>query len=180
MDRSLTKRLKGVGVYKLDFSILSGKDLEILKSDNTNFNILQCNDDVLKVIGKLAGYTFNETKQAVLAYAQGVNGSLDDQIMVDSEETFMDFVSDEKNQLVEDKIGLEELRGTLIQFMSWLKPREAKVLIERYGLYDGRAKTLEEVGRLFGVTRERIRQIEAKSLKRLRLKLKGKTYNDII
>ena len=60
------------------------------------------------------------------------------------------------------------LREQLNDIMKTLTPREAKVLRLRFGLDDGKARTLEEVGKTFHVTRERIRQIEAKALRKLR------------
>jgi len=61
-----------------------------------------------------------------------------------------------------------------------LTPREQKVLILRFGLEDGRSRTLEEVGREFDVTRERIRQIEAKALRKLRHPSRSKKLKDYL
>ena len=62
--------------------------------------------------------------------------------------------------------------------MNTLTPREAKVLKLRFGLEDGKSRTLEEVGREFNVTRERIRQIEAKALRKLRHPSRSKKLRD--
>ena len=64
--------------------------------------------------------------------------------------------------------------------MSTLTPREAKVLKLRFGLEDGKPRTLEEVGQMFGVTRERIRQIEAKALRKLRHPSRSKKLKDYL
>jgi len=63
---------------------------------------------------------------------------------------------------------------------SSLTPREQKVLVLRFGLEDGRSRTLEEVGREFAVTRERIRQIEAKALRKLRHPSRSKKLKDYL
>ncbi len=64
--------------------------------------------------------------------------------------------------------------------LSSLTPREQKVLVLRFGLDDGRSRTLEEVGREFNVTRERIRQIEAKALRKLRHPSRSKKLKDYL
>jgi RNA polymerase primary sigma factor len=64
--------------------------------------------------------------------------------------------------------------------LSSLTPRERKVLELRFGLEDGRSRTLEEVGREFSVTRERIRQIEAKALRKLRHPTRSKKLKDYL
>ena len=72
---------------------------------------------------------------------------------------------------------LEEL---VMDVLSSLTPRERKVLELRFGLEDGRSRTLEEVGREFNVTRERIRQIEAKALRKLRHPTRSKKLRDYL
>ncbi|TSC54127.1 MAG: RNA polymerase primary sigma factor [Microgenomates group bacterium LiPW_31] len=81
---------------------------------------------------------------------------------------FGDFVEDEKIFPPLDAVTEEILKNQLNEIISSLTPREEGVLRRRFGLYDGRVWTLEEVGQEFGVTRERIRQIEKKALNRLR------------
>ena len=68
----------------------------------------------------------------------------------------------------EDEVAKNLLREDLENVLDTLSPRERDVLRLRYGLDDGRMKTLEEIGQIFNVTRERIRQIEAKALRKLR------------
>ena len=70
------------------------------------------------------------------------------------------------------------MKEQLAEVMNTLTPREAKVLKLRFGLEDGRARTLEEVGKEFEVTRERIRQIEAKALRKLRHPSRSKRLRD--
>ena len=72
------------------------------------------------------------------------------------------------------------LKEQLVDVLSTLTDREQKVLKLRYGLGDGRARTLEEVGREFDVTRERIRQIEAKALRKLRHPTRSKKLKDYL
>ena len=79
-----------------------------------------------------------------------------------------DFIQDDDSPSPQDAASYTMLREQLEEVMKTLTPREAKVLRLRFGLDDGKARTLEEVGKQFNVTRERIRQIEAKALRKLR------------
>ena len=72
------------------------------------------------------------------------------------------------------------LKEHLLEVLSTLTPRENEVIRKRYGLDDARTKTLEDVGREFNVTRERIRQIEAKALRKLRHPNRTKKLKDYI
>ena len=89
-----------------------------------------------------------------------------------------DFIEDDDSPAPQDAAAYTMLKEQLEEVMSTLTPREAKVLKLRFGLEDGKARTLEEVGREFMVTRERIRQIEAKALRKLRHPSRSKKLKD--
>ncbi len=89
-----------------------------------------------------------------------------------------DFIPDEDSPAPQDSAAYTLLKEQLDDVMGTLTPREAKVLRLRFGLEDGKARTLEEVGKEFEVTRERIRQIEAKALRKLRHPSRSKKLRD--
>ena len=91
-----------------------------------------------------------------------------------------DFIEDEQAASPTDVVSFSMLKEQLIGVLDTLTPREEKVLRLRYGLDDGRPRTLEEVGKEFNVTRERIRQIEAKALRKLRHPTRSKRLRDFI
>ncbi len=89
-----------------------------------------------------------------------------------------DFIQDDDSPAPQDSAAYTLLKEQLEEVMNTLTPREAKVLKLRFGLEDGKARTLEEVGKEFEVTRERIRQIEAKALRKLRHPSRSKKLRD--
>ena len=89
-----------------------------------------------------------------------------------------DFIQDDDSPAPQDAAAYTMLKEQLEEVMGTLTPREAKVLKLRFGLEDGKARTLEEVGKEFDVTRERIRQIEAKALRKLRHPSRSKKLKD--
>ena len=89
-----------------------------------------------------------------------------------------DFIQDEDSPAPQDSAAHTLLKEQLEEVMNTLTPREAMVLKLRFGLEDGKARTLEEVGKQFDVTRERIRQIEAKALRKLRHPSRSKKLRD--
>lgn len=91
-----------------------------------------------------------------------------------------DFIPDEDVLAPAEAATFTMLREQLIEVLDSLTPREQKVLRLRFGLDDGRARTLEEVGKEFEVTRERIRQIEAKALRKLRHPSRSKKLKDFL
>jgi len=91
-----------------------------------------------------------------------------------------DFIPDEDAPAPAEAAAFSLLREQLVEVLDTLTPREQKVLRLRFGLDDGRARTLEEVGKKFDVTRERIRQIEAKALRKLRHPSRSKKLKDYL
>ncbi|AUG57789.1 MAG TPA: RNA polymerase sigma factor RpoD [Ruminiclostridium sp.] len=91
-----------------------------------------------------------------------------------------DFIPDDDVPAPADAAAFTLLKEQLIDVLDTLTPREEKVLRLRFGLDDGRARTLEEVGKEFNVTRERIRQIEAKALRKLRHPSRSKKLKDYL
>ncbi|MCD8100605.1 MAG: RNA polymerase sigma factor RpoD [Oscillospiraceae bacterium] len=91
-----------------------------------------------------------------------------------------DFIPDEDASEPSEAASFTLLREQLVEVLATLTPREEKVLRLRFGLDDGRTRTLEEVGREFNVTRERIRQIEAKALRKLRHPSRSKKLRDFL
>ena len=99
----------------------------------------------------------------------------------EEEDSFLgDFIEDRTTMAPADAASAQLLREQVQEVLNSLTDRESRVLILRFGLEDGRARTLEEVGREFGVTRERIRQIEAKAIRKLRHPSRSKKLRDYL
>jgi len=106
--------------------------------------------------------------------------SLSTPIGDDKEATLEQFVADTNQPSLYDKVSRELLKDALNTVLETLSPREKKVLVMRFGLEDGKPKTLEEVGREFKVTRERIRQIEAKAIRKLKHPTRARKLKDFL
>ena len=106
--------------------------------------------------------------------------SLETPIGEEEDSHLVDFIEDNKAISPSDKAAHAMLREQLMVALHKLTPREQRVIILRYGLADGRQRTLEEVGKEFNVTRERIRQIEAKALRKLRQPSRSKKLRDYL
>ncbi|MGI6484037.1 MAG: RNA polymerase sigma factor RpoD [Candidatus Dojkabacteria bacterium] len=106
--------------------------------------------------------------------------SLSTPIGEEKDSKLQDIIPDDRSQSPEDYATGEYLKNQLHDILDSLQDRERRVLALRFGLEDGVSRTLEEVGKEFGVTRERIRQIEAKALKKLKEKSSQQKLNDYI
>jgi len=106
--------------------------------------------------------------------------SLERPVGDDGDTEFGDFIEDEESPAPTDMAYRQLLREALEELMTALSPREMRILLLRFGLRDGRAHTLEEVGEKFGLTRERIRQIEHQALDRLRRPRRSKLLRDYL
>ena len=94
--------------------------------------------------------------------------STDTPVGDEEDSTLIDFIADESFETPDAAMMYKALKEEMSKVLSTLSPREEKVLRYRFGLHDGRTRTLDEVGTLFDITRERIRQIEGKALRKLR------------
>lgn len=94
--------------------------------------------------------------------------SIDETMGEDGDATFAEVLKDEKIRLPQDVVEDNILKELINEAIASLEPREQIIIRLRYGLDDGRPKTLEEVGAMFNITRERVRQVEQKALKKLR------------
>ena len=106
--------------------------------------------------------------------------SLETPIGEEEESSLGDFIPDNNNQAPAEAASYQLLKEQVDDVLDSISHRERRVLQLRFGLEDGRSRTLEEVGREFGVTRERIRQIEAKALRKLRHPTRSKMLRDFL
>lgn len=106
--------------------------------------------------------------------------SLETPVGEESDSNLGDFIEDQDALAPADAAAFELLKEQLEEVLDTLTEREENVLRLRFGLEDGRTRTLEEVGQVFGVTRERIRQIEAKALRKLRHPSRSKRLKDFL
>ncbi|MCS7093069.1 MAG: sigma-70 family RNA polymerase sigma factor [Patescibacteria group bacterium] len=132
----------------------------------------------IKEIAKEMGISVEEVENLIRISQQP--RSLSTPIGDDKEATLEQFVPDTNQPSLYDKVSQELLKDAIAKVLDSLSPREKKVLIMRFGLDDGRPKTLEEVGREFRVTRERIRQIEAKAIRKLKHPSRARKLRDFL
>ena len=129
-------------------------------------------------IAKKLGITVEKVREVYKISQDPV--SLETPIGEEDDSHLGDFVPDERTMGPEEYATVEMLKEELRGVLSTLTEREEKVLKLRFGLDDGQCRTLEEVGQIFGVTRERIRQIEAKALRKLRHPSRSRKLKDFL
>lgn len=132
----------------------------------------------LKEIAKEMQITIEEVENLMRISQQPK--SLSTPIGDDKETTLEQFIADANQPTLYDKVSKELLKDALNKVLDTLSPRERRVLMMRFGLEDSKPKTLEEVGREFKVTRERIRQIEAKAIRKLKHPTRARKLRDFL
>ncbi len=135
----------------------------------------------IKLISKESGMPLPLVEECMVLFHQFVKStSLDIPVGEDEEVSLGEFVQQEAEMSIEDEVTMRLLKEQLEEVLHTLTDRERKVIRLRFGMDDGRAKTLEEVGKEFGVTRERIRQIEAKALRKMRHPSRSRKLKDYL
>ena len=124
------------------------------------------------------GISINKLREIIKVAQEPL--SLETPIGKEEDSRLGDFIEDKDADAPVKTVAHELLREDLAEVLGSLSPRERDVLRLRFGMDDGRQRTLEEVGQLFGVTRERIRQIEAKALRKLRHPNRSKRLKEYI
>lgn len=132
----------------------------------------------IEEIAEEMGVTVEKVREIMKISQEPV--SLETPIGEEEDSHLGDFIPDDVAQAPADAAAFTMLKEQLLEVLETLTPREEKVLRLRFGLDDGRQRTLEEVGKEFNVTRERIRQIEAKALRKLRHPSRSKKLKDYI
>ena len=129
-------------------------------------------------LAKKMGISVDKVREVMKISQEPV--SLETPIGEEEDSHLGDFLKDESSLSPEEYTENEILKEEIMEVLMSLQPREQQVLELRFGLADGTCHTLEEVGKKFNVTRERIRQIEAKALRKLRHPSRAKKLRDFL
>ncbi|MEW6034549.1 MAG: RNA polymerase sigma factor RpoD [Chloroflexota bacterium] len=135
-------------------------------------------EPTLEELGGELGTSLEKVKEIIKISRQPV--SLETPIGEDEDSHLSDFIEDRSSVPPAEAASRQLLREQIDEVLSTLSPREGRILRLRFGLEDGRGRTLEEVGNEFGVTRERIRQIEAKALRKMRHPSRSRKLKDYL
>lgn len=138
-------------------------------------------EQIYEIVNEKIGLSRDKFEE-LLDLAENIisTASLNSYIGEDEETELEDFIIDQESSTVEDIVERDALKQALNDILKTIKPREEKVIRLRFGLDDGKERTLEQVAREFMVTRERIRQIEAKALRKLRHPSRSKKLKDFL
>ena len=145
---------------------------------NRQLTQLYGREPTVEEIGAEMGLPSDRVRQVMKA-SQAVC-SIDKPIGEEKDTSLGEFLEDKDSVAPPDAVSRQLLREQIEELLSCLTPRELRVLKLRFGLEGGRARTLEEVGKVFNVTRERIRQIEAKALRKLRHPHRSRKLRDYL
>ena len=155
------------------------KLLEILsEEDRQIFTALFWHEKSYEEVGQEMNMPVDKVREILKIAQEPV--SLETPIGEEEDSHLGDFIPDEGASEPSEAASFTLLKEQLMDVLSTLTPREEKVLKLRFGIEDGRTRTLEEVGKEFNVTRERIRQIEAKALRKLRHPSRSKKLKDFL
>lgn len=135
-------------------------------------------EPTINEISERAGISEDKVTEVIKVAQEPV--SLETPVGEEDDSHLGDFIQDDSAKEPAESASYNMLREQLAKVMETLTPREARVLRLRFGLEDGRAHTLEEVGKEFDVTRERVRQIESKALRKLRHPSRSKILRDFL
>lgn len=154
--------------YTIRLPVHLQQKLSVLKRKKQEFINIYLKEPTVE---ELAEYCNMETEKVTELFTNNKNViSLDGPIKDDEDGSLVEFIpsDDNMNDTVLDEVERHNLSEKIDEVLSFLTDQEAEVLRSRFGLGEYEPKTLEEIGKTFGVTRERIRQIEAKALRKLR------------
>ncbi len=150
------------------------------KIRNVTKRLIQKNgrEPTLEEIAQASGITIEETKRVMKISKHPI--SLDRPIGDSEDSYFGDFIEDESSENPVERAGQEMLKERINEVLESLTFREREIIKLRYGIGDGYTYTLEEVGRIFRVTRERVRQIEAKAIRKLQHPIRARKLSGFL